>query len=263
MTKKRRRRATTLLLIALPLPLAGPVMAAKPPKLPPNAPYCALPGTPQTFVSPMGEPFRAPAGQPYPSAAWAAAADTNHDGAIDRTEFLADAQRFFRMLDTDHDGRLTPEEITAYETDVAPEIALYRGRRLAPLGGERESGQRSHEDPLPDLLGIVPQRVSKNDDSDYSGPMGAGRFTWLNIPEPVSATDADIDRLVSAAEFAAAAGRRYDTLSAGRGPLKLADLPSTPAQMSLEGPCVPRKIARKDDRRDNENQQSRDTGRPQ
>ncbi|WP_404714224.1 hypothetical protein [Sphingomonas sp. MMS24-J13] len=203
----------------------------------------------------MGEPFRAAAGQPYPSAIWAAAADTNHDGAIDRTEFLADAQRFFRMLDTDHDGRLTPEEIAAYESNVAPEIALYRGRRLPPLGSEREKGQRPHEDALPDLLGVVPQRVSRNDDSDYGGPMGAGRFTWLNIPEPVSATDADIDRLVSAAEFAAAASRRYDTLTAGRGMLKLADLPKTPAQMSLEGPCVPRKVARQDQRRENENQQ--------
>jgi hypothetical protein len=253
MKKKRRHRATILFLIALPLP--GALLAAKLPKLPPNAPYCALPGTPQTFVSPMGEPFRAPAGQPYPSAAWAAAADTNHDGAIDRAEFLADAQRFFRSLDTDRDGRLTPEEITAYETNVAPEIALYRGRRMAPLGTEREQGQRPHEDPLPDLLGIVPQRISKNDDRDYAGPMGAGRFTWLNIPEPVSSSDADIDRLVSLAEFTAAASRRYDTLTTGEGPLRVAVMPKTSAQMSLEGPCIARKVARQDERRDNENQQ--------
>jgi hypothetical protein len=263
MKKKRRHRATTLLLIMLPLPISGPLMAAKSPKLPPNAPYCALPGTPQTFVSPMGEPFRAAAGQPYPSAVWVAAADANHDGAIDRAEFLADAQRFFRTLDTDHEGRLTPEEIIAYEANVAPEIALYRGRRMAPLGSERETGQRPHEDPLPDLLGVVPQRISKNDDRDYGGPMGAGRFTWLNIPEPVSSTDADIDRLVSAAEFAAAASRRYDTLTAGQGLLKIADLPKTPAQMSLEGPCVPRKAARQDQRRENENSETRERGRPQ
>jgi hypothetical protein len=251
------------LLAALPLPFARALMAASPPKLPDNAPYCALPGAAQTFVSPMGEPFRAPAGQPYPSAAWVAAADTNHDGAVDRQEFLADAQRFLRTIDLDHDGRLTPEEVIAYETHVAPEIALYRGRP-APLTFQpeaREPGDRPHEDALPDLVGVVPPRRARNGESDYGGPMGAGRFTWLNIPEPVSGSDADIDRVVTAAEFAAAAGRRFDTLTAGRGLLKLADLPKTPAQMSLEGPCVPRAIARKDDRRENEKQNKRERGR--
>jgi hypothetical protein len=259
MTPTRRHRATILLLVALPLPLTGPSMAAKPPKLPLNSPYCALPGTAQTFVSPMGEPFRVPAGQPYPSAAWFAAADANHDGALDRREFLADAQRFFRTIDLDHDGRLTPEEVTAYENHVAPEIALYRGRP-APLAftpEAREPGDRPHENALPDLVGVVPPRKARNGESDYGGPMGAGRFTWLNIPEPVSASDADIDRVVSAAEFGAAAARRFDTLVAGRGTLQLADLPKTPAQLSLEGPCVPRTTARKDERRENEKTQER------
>jgi hypothetical protein len=259
MTKMRCRCANILLLVALPLPFAGPSTAATQPKLPPNSPYCALRGTAQTFLSPMGEPFRAPAGQPYPSAAWVAAADANHDGAIDRQEFLADAQRFFRTIDLDHDGRLTPEEVVAYENHVAPEIALYRGRPM-PLALEadaREPGDRPHENALPDLVGVVPPRKAKSGVSDYGGPMGAGRFTWLNIPEPVSGSDADIDRIVTAAEFAGAAGRRFDTLSAGRGPLKLADLPKPPAQLSLEGPCVPRAAARKDERRENEKTQDR------
>ncbi|UAK26689.1 hypothetical protein K8P63_13885 [Sphingomonas nostoxanthinifaciens] len=188
----------------------------------------------------MGELFRADAGQPYPSAIWAARADANHDGAIDRAEFVADARRFFATLDTDHDGRLTPEEVIAYERDVAPEIALYGGRSL---GGEGQRGGRSG---LAEALGL-----GGGGGSDYGGPMGAGRFAWLNIPEPVAAADLDIDRVVSEQEFMTAAGRRFDTLDAKQaGVLRLAELPRTPAQIAIEGPCRPRPKPRKDRRPD-------------
>jgi hypothetical protein len=260
MTFPRRMGAPIFLLMAL----SDPLMAAKAPKVPDDAPYCAEPGTRQLFVSPMGEPFRAPAGQPYPSAAWAAGADRDHDGAIDRQEFLADAQRFFRTLDKDHDGKLTPEEVTAYENEVAPEIALYRGRQMLGVGraGEQVRGER-YEGGFGDLVGVVPQRRARDGESNYGGPMGAGRYAWLNIPEPVSATDADIDRVVDPAEFAAAAGRRFDTLAAGRATLKLADLGKTPAQMSLEGPCVSRPKPRKgDERRDGAEERKPGEGKP-
>lgn len=248
MTSLRRVAAPILLLCALP----GPVVAAKAPRLPANAPYCAMPGTSQLFLSPMGEPFHAPSGQPYPSAKWLAGADSNRDGAVDRPEFRADAQRFFGALDRDHDGRLTPEEVVAYENEVAPEIALFRGRPMLGVGqsGEQIRGER-YEGGFGDLVGVVPQRRARSGESNYGGPMGAGRYSWLNIPEPVSASDADIDRVISAAEFAAAAGRRFDALAAERGALRLADLAKTPAQMSLEGPCVSRPRTRKgDERRD-------------
>jgi Ca2+-binding EF-hand superfamily protein len=41
---------------------------------------------------------------------------------------------------------------------------------------------------------------------------GAARFSLLNIPEPVSSADADLDRSVLASEFDAAAVRRFDML---------------------------------------------------
>ena len=174
----------------------------------------------------MGEPFRAAAGQPYPSAAWAAGADKDQDGWISRGEFIADAQRFFATLDTDHDGRLTPEEVDAYERNVAPEIAMYitaAERRDAPI------------------VPVARATLLNPADTSYGGAMGAGRYAWLNVPEPVAAADADVDRLVSAEEFAAAAGRRFDALDhAGAGKLRLADLPKTLAQQAAEGPCQPR-----------------------
>lgn len=234
MMREARPGPGPFLLFALAL------IAAKGPRLPVDAPYCAVPGAPQLFVSPMGEPFRAAAGQPYPSAAWVAGADRNHDGAIDRAEFVADAARFFRRIDLDHDGKLTPEEVAAYERDVAPEIAVYTGRTdmipTLPRGGGG----------IADMLGISSSEVGGA--NGYGGPMGAGRYAWLNVPEPVAAADADVDRLVSADEFAAAAGRRFDALDTrARGALRLAELPRTPAQVAIEGPCRPRPKHPKDE----------------
>lgn len=215
---------------ALLLALAPPVLA-KAPKLAPDAPYCAPPGARPIFVSPMGEPFRGQAGQPYPSAAWFAGADANRDGKIDRAEFMADASRFFRSIDRDHDGRLTPDEVAAYEHDVAPEIALYSSR---PQLGDGETGRGRPG-------GLVALALGDSPTSGYGGPMGAGRYSWLNVPEPVVSADADVDRLVTEAEFRAAAERRFDALDKDHaGSLRLATLGQTPAQAAIDGPCRPR-----------------------
>jgi hypothetical protein len=208
----------------LALALAGAAHASSP-KLPDDAPPCARPDTAPVFLSPMGEPFRAAPGQPYPSAIWFAGADKNGDNAVTRAEMVADAARFFARLDIDHDGRLTPDEVAAYERDIAPETSLFAVR---PDDFYERSNRRRHE---VDAVGRS---------SDYGGAMGAGRYAWLNIPEPVAAADQDIDRVVSAAEFAAAAGRAFDSLDgAGRGRLKLSELPRTVAQRAIEGPCRP------------------------
>jgi hypothetical protein len=199
--------------------LATPVLA----KVPRDAPYCAASGAKPIFVAPMGEPFRGASGQPYPSVTWFAAADRNADGAIDRAEFVADADRFFRTLDRDHDGRLVPEEVIAYEAEVAPEISVYAG------------GVRGRELMPPDAF------RPHNGESDYHEPLGAGRFGWLNIPEPVAATDGDVDRVITRKEFAEAAGRRFEALDPdGKGKLTLAALGKTPEQQAIEGPCRPR-----------------------
>jgi hypothetical protein len=94
----------------------------------------------QVFFSPAGEPFRAPRGEPYPVAAWFAQADANKDGALDLTEFLADATRFFKSLDQNADGLLSGVEVQRYERDIAPEASfnpmqMMEGRpRGMPMG---------------------------------------------------------------------------------------------------------------------------------
>ncbi|WCT74385.1 EF-hand domain-containing protein [Sphingomonas naphthae] len=216
--------------ILLLLALAAP--AAKPVKLPKDAPFCAAPDAPQTFVSPLGEPFRAKGGEPYPSATWFARADTNADGRLSSAEFVADAAGWFRKLDKDNDAALIPDEIAAYERDT-PEIALYRVRERGPRQ-EKDAAREERRQERRSSGG--PPR-----DTTYGGAMGAGRYGWLNIPHPLWGADTDLDRAVTAAEFAAAARKRFVLLDkGGRGFLTLADLGPTAEQADRAAPCRPR-----------------------
>jgi len=213
-------------LFAAALPVALPAAG---PKIPRDAPTCARPGTQAVFLSPMGEPFRAEAGKPYPSAVWFAGADKNHDGLITRDEMVVDALRFFDELDVNHDGKLTPDEVGAYESVIAPETSIYSPRPDDYFDRRRRDGG------------------AMADSRDYGGAMGAGRYSWLNIPEPVVAADQDVDRVITRDEFATAAAAAFQRLDVlDRKQLRLQDLPRTPAQIALEGPCRPAK-KRKDD----------------
>jgi len=207
----------------LAVALAFPAMlSAAGPKLPPGTPICARPGTVPIFISPMGEPFRGTTGLPYPSAAWFAGADKDKDGALTRDEFVADALRFFEALDTNKDGKLTPDEIGHYEAVVAPETSIYS----------------ASPDDFFDRPRREQDRGAMADSRDYGGPMGAGRYAWLNVPEPVSAADQDVDRVVTRDEFATSAASIFERLDVlNRNILRLSDLPHTPQQIAIEGPC--------------------------
>lgn len=208
-------------MLAFTAPTVG--FAAHAPRIPRDAPQCARQQTPPIFLSPMGEPFRGEPGQPYPSAVWFAGADKNRDGAVSRGEMVADAARFFATLDRDHDGKLSPVEIDLYEREVAPETALLSVRSFDPYD---QSRRRSRD------------RDAMVKSGEYGGPMGAGRYSWLNIPEPVAAADKDMDRVITLEEFEQAAASTFDRLDVlGSGQLRLADLPRTPAQIAIEGPC--------------------------
>jgi len=198
------------------------MLCAAGPKLPPGTPICARPGTMPIFVSPMGEPFRGTPGQPYPSIVWFAGADKNKDGALTHDEFVADALRFFEALDTNKDGRLTPDEVGRYENVVAPETSIYSAR-------PDDFFERSRREQ---------DRGAMADSRDYGGPMGAGRYSWLNVPEPVAAVDLDVDRIVTRDEFATGAAGVFERLDVlNRNMLQLSGLPRTPQQIAIEGPC--------------------------
>jgi Ca2+-binding EF-hand superfamily protein len=166
----------------------------------------------QLFISPMGEPFRAGPGKPYPSEAWFAQADANHDGVISREEFRADALRFFKTLDADGDGKISEIEIHRYEQQIAPEIV-------------ESTIDTSNQDPGED------QNGNKKQTKLSTFRQGAAFYSFLNDPEPVRSADVDFNLKVTLDEWMAAADRRFKTLLPdGQDGLRLADMPKPPAQ---------------------------------
>jgi len=183
------------------------------------------------FISPAGEPFRAEPGAPYPVAAWFARADTDHDGALTRDEFVADALRFFDRIDGDHNGVIDGFEVSTYETQIAPEILRgFQGGGEGPgaqgregsrgAGGRHRGGRRGGRGAL--MGGML---------------QGAAPYSLLAEPEPVMASDGDFDRRITRTEATKAAKARFALLDKdGDGKLRLAELPQTPLQARLEGP---------------------------
>ena len=182
---------------------------------------------PQLFISPAGEPFRAPPGAPYPIADWFAGADANHDGALSRDEFVADAVRFFGVVDADHNGVIDGFEVANYEQRIAPEIiggAAPGSMRRGPRGlgaGQDDSGPVDG-----DMAPSVRRRPQGT-----NVLQGASLFGLIAEPEPVMAADGDFDRRITRDEAIKAARTRFALLDTDKdGLLKLAELPKTPIQ---------------------------------
>jgi hypothetical protein len=173
-----------------------------------------------TFISPIGEPFHSPAGGKPPEEIWFAQADANHDGRMTRAEFLADAGRFFRVLDVNHDSVIGSEEVDRYEQEIAPEVSGFGtddgGKAPRPRTRTRNPYQTDEAgDPEKDLPPAYDSRG-----------VGASRFGYFDLPEPVAAMDLNFDRRVTPKEFADAAYQRFSLLDANHdGVLTLDELP--------------------------------------
>jgi hypothetical protein len=187
------------------------------------------------FISPMGQPFRAGPGEPYPVVKWFAQANTAGDGKLTRAEFRADAEAFFHILDENHDGIVDGFEVNDYEQKIVPEImGAYvssgssssgsRGGRGGMGGGGRHGGGGQ---------GGTPSGPSAGANAVLQG---AAVYGILNEPEPVTATDLNLDGRITLAEFLRSADRRFDKLDAKQqGYVTLDDLPKTPAQLMAAG----------------------------
>ncbi len=156
------------------------------------------------FISPAGRPYRSAPGQPYPVVVWFKAADADHDGKLDKAEFRADAEAFYRVLDRNGDGLVTDDEIAFYETTLVPELGA--------------SGQAAESD--------------TSDKTKFGSDLqGAAPYALINDAEPVrSADDSFIGRLTLKA-FLARADHNFDVLDEGQhGYLTLEGLPRTQVQ---------------------------------
>lgn len=179
------------------------------------------------FFSPSGQPFRAMQGKPYPVVDWFNAADTDHDGKISHDEFIADANRFFDVLDVNHDGYINSPENTRYENVVAPEIQRTDPRITQPQTFVRADD--SEMDPNPDENGASSRYIKKI--------VGASQYGLIDEPQPVRAADANFDFRVSRAEWLSATQQRFAILDRNQdGYITLNELPHTPAQLALEEP---------------------------
>lgn len=213
-----------LLFAILACPVAGKTVA--PPQV------CPEPVKPQLFMSPMGEPFRPKDEADDPVRRWFDQADRDHDGRLTIGEAMLDADRFFAQLDTDGNGELLPDEVHGYEQDIAPEIRLYQRR------GEPEAGKKRNE---ADEDRSRRRKGGGRGVPSWDGAAGAGRYAFLNIPNPVASADDDINRAIDRKEFRAAAAERFRDLDRERSKaLTLAQLPKTPAQIAANAACLAR-----------------------
>jgi hypothetical protein len=84
------------------------------------------------IFSPNGEPLSGgPLGHPACGEAmdrWFDRVDANHDGWIDRDEFLADARAQFARMDLDHDGNITSDELATFRAPFTAQPRAGGGR---------------------------------------------------------------------------------------------------------------------------------------
>ncbi len=209
------------------------------PRMGPGGPFGGpgedRPAPPALFVSPFGEVFAAPSGEPWPVGDWFHGADANLDGVVAYDEFAADGRRWFNHLDSDQDGRLNQAELWAYEASLREMGGGSQG------GGGRGPGARLSSATRGVALGVAPQTAGGSNIRRQGGPRGPRGYGivaeagFFNLPQPVKAADVNIDQRITADEWAAATQRWFQALDTDRdGRLTLVSLPKTPLQRRAE-----------------------------
>ena len=225
--------AFPLLMIAALAALQAPQNS--PPSPPGNGAQSPGRAAGRPFMSPMGEPFFGRTADEDGLTAWFEQADRNHDGSLSPDEMTADAQRFFDALDTNHDGEIDPDEIAHYENVIAPEVrtGFIRSPEPQTANGEEKGGWGGGRGGGGGGGGHHGGRGRHQGERSLGGGFGgggddearAGRYGLLEIPEPVASADSDFNRGVSVQEFRTAALQRFQLLDLNHtGRLSLSEL---------------------------------------
>ena len=137
---------------------------------------------------------------------------------------MVDADRL-RKIASDRDGQIDPEELVAYESEIAPEIQVNSNwRRPRAQPGVKAAAEPQKSPDATDGDGGWKRPDDAHDGYRADGLQGAARYGLLNIPQPV-ASDADFNRLITLVEFRQAASNRFKLLDGrGQGRITLPEL---------------------------------------
>ena len=198
-------------------------------------------GPPNLLLSPSGEPFRRGPQSADPVDAWFTGADADRDGRLTATEMIADALRFFKVLDQNGDGRIDAFESQRYEREIVPEFGMdpFGARAAAAISPEsRAGGPPDDIIRLPDR-GRPPPRGGRRA-AAAGGGWGGRTASLTGDPQPVRAADTDLSQSVTQAEFGALAGRHFVRLDIDRdGAVTRIELPP-PKPLVEAGMAAPR-----------------------
>jgi hypothetical protein len=163
-------------------------------------------------TTPNGEPLPTPPLQGFDSPGcppilgpWFDRIDTNHDGVVDRAEFMADAEAQFARMDLNHDGIVTPGTLAQYR-----------------------AGFQGHEAPKPFKPGYAGGYGGGDGDSGSSNPLYGKKPKSLTTlvqgggydpriePDLVMSADTSLRFQVTKKDFMDQAARRFASLDISR-----------------------------------------------
>ncbi len=157
----------------------------------------------EPIFSPNGEPLNGgPLGHPACNdavASWFARVDADHDGTIDRDEFLADTRRQFAVMDLNKDGEITSAELGAYRAPFGATPSFSPAEEPGAPANTAEPGSRRR------------RGVS-------TGGLGARKSvdTTNDTPDPVMSADVNLKFRVNLSDFVAYEKKEFSALDLKR-----------------------------------------------